>query len=45
VLVGGILTCYFLFYYPLVALIDGCGAYYLTMVWFGIMLILERDDC
>ena len=26
--------------HPLLALMDGCGAYYLIMVWFGIYAIL-----
>jgi len=31
---GGLLTCVCLVDHPLVALFDGCGAYYLIMVWF-----------
>jgi hypothetical protein len=30
--------------HPLLALMDGCGAYYLIMVWFGIYAILDMDD-
>jgi len=43
-LLGGLLTRAFHVDHPLLALMDGCGAYYLIMMWFGIYAILDMDD-